>query len=242
MQARRPQTGSRSRGACLSPSSASRSRWLSQLAALTRTGPAPIREWAIRTPSGVVQNWISCSMQDSSSYSPAPTESWAATRARALSEVSRAFRTTGAPGTCDCPITLSVSRSVRPVLAFVLVEQPLRVRNRPASRIRRTGTPACGSWGCGDRPQRLPGGRSRPVTHSHRWRLQRHHKQFSMAWRMRADSSAGALRLRHRFASCLPLPTQHAGRDESKQNADRQGLEERKCDVDQRIPVHLLEP
>jgi hypothetical protein len=74
-------------------------------------------------------------MHYSSTYSSDTAESWAATRPRALSEASRAFRTAGAPGTCDCPITLSVSRSVRPVLVFVVEEQPAKVSSRPARRI-----------------------------------------------------------------------------------------------------------
>lgn len=46
-----------------------------------------------------------------------------ATRARELSWASSAFLTPPAPGTADWPMTLSVSRSERPVLVLVLDEQ-----------------------------------------------------------------------------------------------------------------------
>ena len=68
-------------------------------------------------------------------YSAAAAVSIAAACARAVSCAAMAFVTPPAPGTDDCPMTLSVSRSVRPVLVF---------RGRGASRR--------------DRGERHPGG------------------------------------------------------------------------------------
>ena len=62
-------------------------------------------------------------------YSAAAAVSTAAACARAVSCAAMAFVTPPAPGTDDWPMTLSVSRSVRPVLVLcVVVQEELTTR------------------------------------------------------------------------------------------------------------------
>jgi len=70
-------------------------------------------------------------------YSAVAAVSIAAACARAVSCAAMAFVTPAAPGTDDWPMTLSVSRSVRPVLVLcVVVQEELTTRATTADHAR----------------------------------------------------------------------------------------------------------